>query len=244
MIKNNFRTLVMGDIHGSLESLTGVLKIASYDPKYDRLICLGDYIDGWTQSFEVVDALLQYQLDSPHENIYLLGNHDQYFIYVLDDGIEQMRNEDLTMTINAEWWEQGGEATYRSYIVHSDDDIRRHKEMFYDRLKYCHMEANQLFVHGGFNPRLGLEATMRIDKGELLMNRLLYEQALHHSDPNTKFGDFDKIFIGHTPTISSGHLFPRPVCNVINLDQGCKLDKRLTAWVLETGEWYQYEKGL
>jgi serine/threonine protein phosphatase 1 len=67
------RTLIIGDIHGSFESLRGVLQLAKYNLKQDRLICLGDYIDGWVHSYEVVDMLIDCQENSPFDNIYLVG---------------------------------------------------------------------------------------------------------------------------------------------------------------------------
>jgi|GEM_PF-4319259 len=36
------RILVIGDIHGKIGSLTGVLDLAKYNYKEDRLICIGD----------------------------------------------------------------------------------------------------------------------------------------------------------------------------------------------------------
>ena len=38
------RTLVIGDIHGNLSALKGVLKEAKFDLNRDRIITLGDYI--------------------------------------------------------------------------------------------------------------------------------------------------------------------------------------------------------
>ena len=238
----SMRTLVIGDIHGSLESLVGVLDLVSYDPKKDRLICLGDYVDGWDESYEVVDYLISNQKASPYENIYLLGNHDKYFIDVLDDGIEALRDIERTKTINAEWWEQDGASTYNSYITQSDEDILRHKEQFFDKLRYYYEEDNYLFVHAGFNPRLGLKATHRIDPNELLWNRTLYQCATHNSNSSkaVKYDHYDLIYIGHTPTPIIGIKEPVADCNVLNLDQGCKSTKRLSCWVLETGEWFQY----
>jgi len=52
------RTLVIGDIHGNVEALNDSLKKANFNIEEDRIICVGDYIDGWGNSFEVVRILL------------------------------------------------------------------------------------------------------------------------------------------------------------------------------------------
>ena len=52
------RTLVIGDIHGALIALQQVLQRAQITPK-DHLIFLGDYADGWSQTPQVLDFLIE-----------------------------------------------------------------------------------------------------------------------------------------------------------------------------------------
>ncbi len=52
------RTFVIGDIHGGLIALKQVLERASVTNK-DTLIFLGDYVDGWSQSPQVIDFLIE-----------------------------------------------------------------------------------------------------------------------------------------------------------------------------------------
>ena len=40
------RTLVIGDIHGNYEALNRALDKANFDITADKIICIGDYIDG------------------------------------------------------------------------------------------------------------------------------------------------------------------------------------------------------
>lgn len=234
------RTIIIGDIHGSIESLKGVLGLASYNPIKDRLICLGDYIDGWENSYEVVELLLHYQNESPYENIYLLGNHDNYFKQILNENLRLFKEHDRVIVDYNSWFEQGGKATYESYRHRSDSEINRHKNLFFDRLAYYHLEDDYLFVHAGFNERLGLQATYRISRDELLWNRTLYQKAIMNKSNPDLHSAYKTIFIGHTPTISIGETTPQRVANVVNLDQGCKVDKRLSCWELGTDKWYQY----
>jgi serine/threonine protein phosphatase 1 len=51
------RTLVIGDIHGGLRALHQIFERAKVT-KNDLLIFLGDYVDGWSQSPQVLDFLI------------------------------------------------------------------------------------------------------------------------------------------------------------------------------------------
>ena len=55
--KNKIRILVCGDIHGGLKPLLDVLEKSGYDKEYDKLIFLGDYVDGWSESSEVIEYI-------------------------------------------------------------------------------------------------------------------------------------------------------------------------------------------
>ena len=66
-----------------------------------------------------------------------------------------------------------------------------------------------------------IQETMENNPEILLWERHLYMSAIsQHSDgEQPKFGGYDKIYIGHTPTKYYDSLAPRYRCNVINLDQ-------------------------
>lgn len=235
------RTLVIGDIHSRLASLKGVLDLAQYDPQTDRLICIGDYIDSGNEAYEVVEFLLACQDKTPLENIYLLGNHDKMFLDILEHDFEVFRDRKIIEETHWEWYSEGGINTYDSYIKRSDANIKRHLEHFYKKLKYYHIESNKLFVHAGFDTHLSIEASFQQNPDLLLWDRDLYKSAINdHSDKVIKFGGYDKIYIGHTPTFIYGDIRPKKRCNVINVDQGCKAHGKLSAWVDETDEWFQF----
>ena len=65
------RTLAIGDIHGGLKALEQVFERAAVNAT-DRLIFVGDYVDGWSQSAPVIDFLLNLK----QECIFIKGNHD------------------------------------------------------------------------------------------------------------------------------------------------------------------------
>ena len=67
------RTLVIGDIHGGLRALHQIMERAQVTQK-DKLIFLGDYVDGWSQSPQVLDYLIK--LNTKNDCIFIRGNHD------------------------------------------------------------------------------------------------------------------------------------------------------------------------
>jgi len=237
------RTLVLGDIHGHFKSLVGLLQLVNYNNLSDRLICIGDYVDGGADSFEVVEHMLEIDMQSERENIFLIGNHCKTFLDVLDLGLSHFRDRERVEEAHWQWYNNGGMATYDSYIVHSDEEIIRHREQFFRRLKYYHLEDNKLFVHAGYDFTKDIESCYNENKEELLWDRHLYKSAItDHSDNSKgrKFGDYDKIYIGHTPTFLYGDETPRMRSNVINVDQGSKVNRKLTAWIDETDDWFQF----
>ena len=52
------RTIVIGDIHGGLKALIQVLEKINLT-REDKFIFLGDYVDGWSDSANVVSYLIE-----------------------------------------------------------------------------------------------------------------------------------------------------------------------------------------
>ncbi len=52
------RTFVIGDIHGAFKALQQIIERAEVTEN-DRLIFLGDFVDGWSQSFEVIQYVME-----------------------------------------------------------------------------------------------------------------------------------------------------------------------------------------
>ena len=85
------RTLVIGDIHGGFKALQQVLERAGV-MKNDQLIFLGDYVDGWSQSPQILDFLIE--LQTQQNCIFIKGNHDDL---LLDWLTNNTQNIDETM---------------------------------------------------------------------------------------------------------------------------------------------------
>ena len=67
------RTLVIGDIHGGLKAVHQVFEKANVTHA-DKLICLGDYVDGWSESAQTIDHVIG--LSKQQSCIFIKGNHD------------------------------------------------------------------------------------------------------------------------------------------------------------------------
>lgn len=77
-------TAVIGDIHGDIERLEGMLA----DPRLvgRQLVFLGDYVNRGLDSRRVVRRLLSLRSSGSQQVICLMGNHDQALLDVLRGG--------------------------------------------------------------------------------------------------------------------------------------------------------------
>lgn len=250
-------TYVIGDIHGNFKALQDVLDKIKYDPKQDRLICVGDYVDGYPDSYLVVEKLIQLNIESDLKNIYLLGNHDDWMADILNNDLRALQTgqKDIFIYKYAHHWTQGGSATFFSYKDQIDPipDWDKHVQFFND-LKLYHIENNILFIHAGWDVELhgnDFKSAVQVDPDSIIWDRTLFSKATHlqHllnkgypvNDDKTQFGGFDKIFIGHT-AVSSDFITEFPnlkVCNIHNVDTGAGFKGKLTAYRLEDGEIFQ-----
>ena len=62
---------VLGDVHANYKALKQVLKKSKFDYGKDELIIIGDVVDGYSCSFEVVEELLKIK-----NKVFIIGNHD------------------------------------------------------------------------------------------------------------------------------------------------------------------------
>ena len=259
------RTLVIGDIHGALKALQQVLQRVSYDIYEDQLIFLGDYVDGWSESAQVVEFLLELEQLSVHKPIFLRGNHDVWCQEWLNTGVQK----DL-------WVMQGGQATIESYIATGHLVKQEHKDFFNKLHNFYIDDQNRGFVHGGFRSKNGLGHEAY--NSDYYWDRTLWELvlALHNNykaisrlkelDQEDDFDEFfrpnpyrfekhKEIYIGHTATtnwINKPHLpefkhqkdsgpikVPMHRCNVWNMDTGAGFNGRLTIMDIDTKELFQ-----
>ncbi len=225
------RTFVIGDIHGALKALIQVLDKAKLTHD-DTLIFLGDYVDGWSESAELISFLIR--LEKTHKCIFIRGNHDELAYTWLTQ-----------KTYNSEWIQHGGQATMDSYAPLSQTQINL-QLTFYENLKNYYIDDhNRLFLHAGFT---NLRGPHREYFEKLFYwDRTLWETALS-IDPNLKKTDltypkrlllFDEIYIGHTPVTRINQTKPVHAACVWNIDTGAAFKGPLTILNIDTKEYWQ-----
>ncbi|MDG1333825.1 MAG: metallophosphoesterase [Crocinitomicaceae bacterium] len=227
------RTLVIGDIHGGLIGLIQVLERAKLQPS-DHLIFLGDYVDGWSESAEVIQYLIQ--LEKNYSCEFILGNHDAWCLEWLKTGEG-----------NLIWLKHGGQSSVESYENISSEDRKLHIE-FFERMKnYLIDDANRLYIHAGFSSMHGPEKEHY--SSNYSWDRTLWELALaihgkvqkDESCYPKRLKLFREIYIGHTPTLHWGVEEPWNRVNVWNLDTGAAFTGKLSVIDIDTKEFWQSE---
>ena len=185
------RTFVIGDIHGGLRALLQVLNRAQVTTA-DTLIFLGDYVDGWSESPQVLDFLID--LNQKQNCIFMKGNHDALLLDWLD-----------TSKDNQMWYQHGGEATVNAYKKVIARDKQKHIE-FLKTLRNYYLDAqNRLFVHAGFTNMNGVG--YEFFPKQFYWERTLWEMVICLDDRISKKSDYypkrlllyNEIYIGHTP---------------------------------------------
>ena len=78
------RNLVIGDIHGGLKALVQLLEQLKVKSG-DKLVFLGDYVDGWSESAQVIQYLIE--LSNAVECVFIKGNHDVWCEDWLREGL-------------------------------------------------------------------------------------------------------------------------------------------------------------
>lgn len=228
------RTLVIGDIHGGLRALHQVLERSKVSTE-DTLIFLGDFVDGWSESPQVLDFLIT--LEYTHNSIFVRGNHDDLLLDWLSLNHESI-DEDM-------WMKHGGKATVEAYKKVSEETKNKHIA-FLKSLKNYHLDSeNRLFVHAGFTNINGVEN--EYFKEMLYWDRTLWETAMsvhNNLSPNHPFFPkrltlYKEIYIGHTPVTRINKTTPVQKANVWNVDTGAAFKGRLTIMDTDTKEFWQ-----
>lgn len=225
------RTLVIGDIHGALKALKQVLQRAHVDVT-DTLIFLGDYVDGWSETPQLLDFLIE--LETKQNCIFLRGNHDELLLHWLQN------NHDNPM-----WYEHGGESTVIAYSKVSQEVKDKHIEFLLTLKNYHHDTQNRLFIHAGFTNMKGV--TIEHFPRLLYWDRTLWETAVG-LDPTIDINSlyypkrlklYEEIYIGHTPVFHIGENNPTQKANVWNVDTGAAFKGALSILDIDTKEFWQ-----
>ncbi|WP_339884361.1 metallophosphoesterase family protein [Polaribacter vadi] len=229
------RTFAIGDIHGGLKALIQVLNQLEITEK-DTLIFMGDYVDGWSESAQVVDFLIH--LSKKINCIFIKGNHDVWCENWLKDQSD----------VNPTWYLHGGKETIDSYEGFTIDKKNEHLN-FFENLKMYHLDTeNRLFLHAGFTSMHGVERETYPHK--FCTDRTLWEMALamdkeiekSSSNYPRRLQHYNEIYIGHTPTTNYGEAAPMHAINIWNVDTGAAFKGKITALNINTKAYFQSDE--
>ena len=228
------RTFVVGDIHGAYKALVQVFEKVELREN-DRLIFVGDYVDGWPESALVIEYLIS--LSDKYPCTFIKGNHDVWCGAWL-------AGEDPDKT----WLENRGMSTILSYQDFGMKNRSKHADFFSNLADYYVDEKNRLFIHAGFTSQKGLlEEAFSFNFNN---DRTLLETALamdKNLTPDSIFYPkrlalFAEIFIGHTPTMKYNVDIPLNGGNLWDVDTGAAREGKLTVTDIVTKEFWQSEK--
>ena len=166
------RAYAVGDIHGRLDLLDELLATIRADDA-DRperktfIIFLGDLIDRGPESRGVVERLLGQPM-KPMQHVFLMGNHEEALVRVLDGEKGVIWN----------WLKYGGEECAASYgldpvqLSHMGEEqaidlVHRHVPVEHRRFLTSFADTfsfgDYLFVHAGIRPGRRIEEQKRQD---------------------------------------------------------------------------------
>jgi serine/threonine protein phosphatase 1 len=210
--RNMQRIIVIGDIHGQLKKLEGLLKRITPSNE-DRLVFLGDYIDRGAESFGVVDLIARLKKTFP-KTITLWGNHEG-FVISLFNGNQSQYQRNIWLKMN------GGDLTIASYRI-KGFYLNVHQD-FYMNLPLYWETSEYFFCHAGVRPGISLKQQKGSDLTEI-------REPFLSSHEN-----FGKIIVhGHEPVDKPTIRFNR-----INIDTGAGIYGPLTAIELPSNKIYQ-----
>lgn len=162
----------IGDIHGHADELMALHTIvrSEIDNQTEfqhSIVYLGDYIDRGPDSKRVLEILCT-GIERKVDEVFLVGNHDQFLIELIDF------DPSLDRCFINNWYDNGGVATMRSLevagygrLLESNNLEELHARTilalgsalvaFLKNLKPIHKIGNYLFVHAGIDPSVDLD---------------------------------------------------------------------------------------
>ena len=210
------KEFVIGDIHGAHKALVQCLQFADFDYDADLLICLGDICDGFPDVPACMDELLKIK-----NLVLLMGNHDQWFLEWAAGG-----------KVSEAWYHQGGKRTIESY----DQRPPASHTALLQAARGYYLMGQDLFVHGGMEPGVPLNEQ---DPHTLMWDRKLVMEAFAKKDKPENISGYERVFVGHTPTIRFKSLLPLQLCEIILMDTGAGWGQKLSILELATGKVFQ-----
>ncbi|AJE03572.1 metallophosphoesterase [Geobacter pickeringii] len=195
------RTFVIADIHGCCRTFRRLLFDMLHLKKNDTLYLLGDYIDRGSDSKGVIENIMEMQANG-YDTRPIKGNHE----HLLLESLRAPPNRGL-----AEWLDNGGYATLKSYGVTHPLEIPFEHIQFMLSLPLYYVTDTHIFVHAGLDFDLDEPLSQ---EGE---NAMLWKRSTEVDESRLA----GRILVsGHTPLPLSS-IKQRLTGPHIRLDNGC-----------------------
>ena len=222
------RTVIVGDIHGCINEWEKLLGAVSFDRTADQLILLGDLMDRGPNSYGVYCKAVSLQEQMQERFVLIKGSHERF---LLDDH--------LSIPYRLLWPLIGKREADRSFKQHGrsmDESIPWFKKRC---ALYYEAEAFQC-VHAGV-------------KGEVLSENDEYTLLMDHKCARQNRYTGKLTITGHVVSkepmyydgsgksgqpLPYGQQMPLPKTGCICIDTSCAEGNKLTAMVIEGGEYY------
>lgn len=141
ILPKNSKLIVVGDIHGDIESLNRILEKSDFYDSDKILICLGDYADRGIHGVEVYECLFSLLEKYTDRIVLLKGNHESYI----------KLNEEIIPTFSPCNFLDELKEKYRSVWKKKLGEFYD----FWDKLPLAAiLPGNYLFVHGGVSSEI------------------------------------------------------------------------------------------
>ena len=194
---------------------------------------MGDYVDGWSESAQVVQFLIE--LSQNFNCVFIKGNHDVWCENWLKDSND----------VHPSWYIHGGKETMESYAGLSEEEKKLHLN-FFQNLPLYHLDAeNRLFLHAGFTSLHGVEKEkfpelFYLDRSLwemlLVMDRSIPKDSIFYPK---RLQHYKEIYIGHTPTTNYDKSSPINIESVWNIDTGAAFKGKVTWINIDTKAYFQ-----
>ena len=127
---------VIGDIHGGFLAFNDLLETIDFNYQEDLLFCLGDLVDGWSQSKEVIELLIKVE-----NKVIIRGNHDEMALHYYNQ-LTHSQHKDYY----AIWVGNGAQSTLDSLgDINTINPI--HLQLLQNTVEYYILDSSILFVH-------------------------------------------------------------------------------------------------
>ncbi len=203
------KTWAISDIHGCFHSFLSLLNKMDFTFE-DKLFVLGDIIDRWPYSRELVDYLMSMKNCTP-----LMGNHEEMMLSCLEN--------DKYFYL---WCSVGGQETLESFNVGHPCELDEKYINWFGELHIYVTYGKHVLSHAGVDLNQPYPFKMTDEKREyILWNR----------DVQRDFSGKYILVIGHTP-LDVELIKDSMEEEVICIDGGCVFDGQLVAFCLDTHE--------